>query len=208
MAECRPPRPKKNHHHTRATWHRLTAGPGPPSRQVLIHAPVAFVALQELALDERLDPLFDDVGVRHEAGRQLRRHVRDERVVLHVLARLHDAHDGGLDLRLAVLLHLLPRLLLLRLRFLLSRYSAHLEPQLLGGEVMVEGEGIVLANLPAARLLVDELEPSAGQALQGALEVVGGDGGVGGDVGVGEGVGVVEEEKDTHHVGGHVDLVP
>lgn len=41
------------------------------------------------------------------------------RTILSTATCLHDAHDGGLNLRLAVLLHFLPRLSLLRLVLLL-----------------------------------------------------------------------------------------
>mmetsp|Transcript_30249 Transcript_30249/g.95448 ORF Transcript_30249/g.95448 Transcript_30249/m.95448 type:complete len:335 (-) Transcript_30249:1489-2493(-) len=177
-------------------------------REILVHPPVVLVALQKLTLDERLDPLLDHVRVGHEAGGQLRSHVGDESVVLHLLARLHDADDRSLDLRLSVLVHLLARLVLLRLRLALRRDRADLEAQLLGGEGGVEGEGVRLVNLAPLWLLEQELELAAREGLQRPLQLGRGDGRVARDVGVAQPLVVVEEQQHAHHVRRHVDLVP
>mmetsp|Transcript_20191 Transcript_20191/g.66839 ORF Transcript_20191/g.66839 Transcript_20191/m.66839 type:complete len:693 (+) Transcript_20191:87-2165(+) len=192
----------------RAALWRAPSPPGGGLREILVHPPVVLVALQKLTLDERLDPLLDHVRVGHEAGGQLRSHVGDESVVLHLLARLHDADDRSLDLRLSVLVHLLARLVLLRLRLALRRDRADLEAQLLGGEGGVEGEGVRLVNLAPLRLLEQELELAAREGLQRPLQLGRGDGRVARDVGVAQPVVVVEEQQHAHHVRRHVDLVP
>ena len=64
---------------------------------------------------QALDALLDHLGLRQEARRQLARHLADQLVVPQPLAALHDANNGGLDLGLAVLLHLLPGVCLLPL---------------------------------------------------------------------------------------------
>ena len=67
------------------------------SCEVVVQSVVRAVALEVLALDERLDPLLDELRARHEARRELARDLGDQLVVAQHLARLHDAHDRGLD---------------------------------------------------------------------------------------------------------------
>mmetsp|Transcript_38832 Transcript_38832/g.90813 ORF Transcript_38832/g.90813 Transcript_38832/m.90813 type:complete len:218 (-) Transcript_38832:1708-2361(-) len=184
-------------------WRRANRRSG----EVVVHSHVVLVALKELALNQRLDPLLDHVGPHSKAREQLACHLGNERVVLHALARLHNPHNGRLDLRLAVLIHFLPRLRLLRLALALRRDSAHFELVLLAGESRVEMERVALVNIAPLGLLGEDAELAARKRLQSTLQVGDRDLRRLGNVGVPEHVGRVEEEQDAHLEGGDVDLV-
>ncbi len=59
--------------------------------------PIVGVTLHVLLLDEGVDTLTEDVWCGHEARLELVDDLADEVVVLQVVARLHDTHDGGVD---------------------------------------------------------------------------------------------------------------
>ena len=73
-------------------------------RQVPVDACVVLVALEVLAVNQTFDALLDDLGVRLEE-RQLREDLAHQLLMRQRLARLHDAHDGGLDGQGTVLFH-------------------------------------------------------------------------------------------------------
>mmetsp|Transcript_31817 Transcript_31817/g.61229 ORF Transcript_31817/g.61229 Transcript_31817/m.61229 type:complete len:652 (+) Transcript_31817:470-2425(+) len=192
----------------RATRSRAASSQSIPLCEVLVHLVVGLLSLHELPLDKRLDALLDDVRADGEARHELARHLGDERVVLHLLSRLHRAHDGRLDLRLAVLVDLLPRLELLGLALALRRDGTHLELELLRREAGVEVEGVALVHVAALWLLGKYAELAARERLQRALQVGRRDLGGGGDVGVADAVRCVEEKQHAHLVSRNVDLVP
>ena len=94
-------------------------------RLVVIEWAVLLIALQILALDERLYPLLNLLDVRFEA--ELLQTLRHELLVDERLPALHNADDGGIDLVLSVRVDLLcrPDPLLLRLHDL---DLVHLDP--------------------------------------------------------------------------------
>ena len=65
------------------------------SGEVAVDGGVLCGAFEVLALDEALDALFDDGQADGEL--ELLEAGRDELGVLEALARLHDAHNGGVD---------------------------------------------------------------------------------------------------------------
>ncbi len=64
------------------------------------HIGVGLVALQVLAVDQALDALFQ-VGLL-DGELELLQQLGDEQLVAQRLARLHDAHDGRIDLPAAL----------------------------------------------------------------------------------------------------------
>lgn len=65
--------------------------------KVLVNFAVSGRALEVLALNEALNAFLDDHWVGAEARRELLGDLSDELGVLHALARLHHAHDRGLN---------------------------------------------------------------------------------------------------------------
>ena len=75
-------------------------------RKVAVQLAIVQITFQELALNQRLNALFDQSGRGQESGRQLACDLSDHAIVIQRSPRLHDAHYGCLYLRLAVLLYL------------------------------------------------------------------------------------------------------
>src|SRR3989338_3982704 len=70
-------------------------------------------ALEVLPLDQHIDALLDYWDSRLKSTLQLIDDLGNQRVMMQLAARLHDAHDGRLDLKLAVLLQRTLRLIIL-----------------------------------------------------------------------------------------------
>mmetsp|Transcript_5165 Transcript_5165/g.12721 ORF Transcript_5165/g.12721 Transcript_5165/m.12721 type:complete len:288 (-) Transcript_5165:1665-2528(-) len=137
------------------------------SRQVLEQLRVLLVALEVLGRDEVLDALLDELEVGLEHARQLLHHLHHQLLVLQHLARLHRAHDGGVDGVLAVLLHVLNHLLLLvhgRQRDLDAVHAV--------GELVVEAELVGLGDGLAGGVLGQHLVLGARERVQQAQAVV------------------------------------
>ena len=74
-------------------------------------------------------------------------------VVVQRAPRLHHAHDGGFDLRLAVVVHARARLLRRRLALLARAHRADLDAHQLGGERVVEVKRVALLDALRRRVL-------------------------------------------------------
>mmetsp|Transcript_33794 Transcript_33794/g.76421 ORF Transcript_33794/g.76421 Transcript_33794/m.76421 type:complete len:276 (+) Transcript_33794:106-933(+) len=178
--------------------------------QVGVEAAVILIPLQVFPLNEGLDPLLDEGRCRQEAVGQLPGRLSDQLVVLQHLARLHDAHDGGLDEVPPVLLHGGGHCKLRhKNRGLLGRDERHLDPLQLGRVVRVEGEAVRLRNVLSLGGLVQDPVLGRAEGDEVAAELLRGDAELLERL-VRDGFGAarVEAHEDAHLVGGHVQVVP
>mmetsp|Transcript_54771 Transcript_54771/g.108743 ORF Transcript_54771/g.108743 Transcript_54771/m.108743 type:complete len:259 (-) Transcript_54771:1727-2503(-) len=179
----------------------------PDLSYVLVLPPVVLIPLEELTLDQTLDALLDDIRRGQESRAKLTGHLGNQRVVVHFLAALHHAHQRSVDLRLAILVHLLPRLQLLALGLFGGRHGAHLETQLLRCKVCVEAERVALKDVASLGLFVQNLELRACKALKRSLEIGSRDLSSLHKVRISARVRLVELQQNAHHLRRDIDLV-
>lgn len=97
------------------------------SGNVLIKASIFCVSLHVLTVDQRLDALLDHGWIRVELLREYLGGFCDQGIVLDLPPGLHDFNDRRLNHVLAVLVHLLGNLRLLRLLVLFGMSKRHLD---------------------------------------------------------------------------------
>mmetsp|Transcript_17376 Transcript_17376/g.31661 ORF Transcript_17376/g.31661 Transcript_17376/m.31661 type:complete len:285 (-) Transcript_17376:1930-2784(-) len=133
--------------------------------EILVRVGGVGVALEVLAVDERLDTPLDHLRVRFEEGK-LAEYLRQQLLVRELLARLHNAHHCSLDRHRPVLLHALRVVRLVEVRHRNSDLE-HLRLKLRGRD---EGVG----NLDRVRLgrLFDHFVLATREGVQHALQML------------------------------------
>ena len=177
--------------------------------EVDVELAVVPVAFDELLLDERLEMLLDIRGRGDEPRGQLLGHLLNHAVVVQLSPSLHDADNGGFNLRLAVLLDAGAGLLLLGLRLTLRADRRDLHLHHLGRELVVDAEHVVVVHVLAHRLLPqDVFAANARERLQRSAQVIARDLSRRLDVAVAQTLRVVEQHEYAGHVRAHAQLAP
>mmetsp|Transcript_39200 Transcript_39200/g.103299 ORF Transcript_39200/g.103299 Transcript_39200/m.103299 type:complete len:448 (-) Transcript_39200:1395-2738(-) len=198
-----PRRPWEGGRAGRTPW----LGRGACLGEVFVHGVVGGVALEVLPGNQVLDALLDLLRVGLEVAQQLIGCLEYELCVVERLARLHDAHDGGLDRVLAVLVDRGARGILLLLRDL-GRDHRHLDAPRAVGESRVVLERVLwFDGLRIGTLLEKNLVLAHTEREGVPLELIGRQVELRLDVGEGDVILIIEDEQDARLVGRHHQVV-